>query len=59
MPYRKSKMVRARGERNHPFFAANGYLAIRVDMRGCSNSEGLMPDIYVPDKLADARHAIA
>ncbi|MYA88397.1 MAG: CocE/NonD family hydrolase [Boseongicola sp. SB0662_bin_57] len=58
IPYRKRDMVRARDERNHPHFAANGYACIRVDMRGSGDSEGHMPDMYSDDELADARHVI-
>lgn len=58
IPYRKADMVRARDERNHPFLAAHGYAAIRVDMRGSGDSEGLMPDMYDPSELADAREVI-
>ncbi len=58
IPYRKSDMVRARDERNHPFFAANGYACIRVDMRGSGDSEGHMPDMYAPAELDDARQVI-
>ena len=49
IPYRKGDMVRARDERNHPFFASNGYACLRVDMRGSGDSEGLMGDMYEPD----------
>lgn len=58
IPYRKTDMVRARDERNHPFLAAHGYAAIRVDMRGSGDSEGHMPDMYAPNELADAREVI-
>ena len=58
IPYRKTDMVRARDERNHPFFAANGYACLRVDMRGSGDSEGLMPDMYTDNELSDARHVI-
>ncbi|MEM6659257.1 MAG: CocE/NonD family hydrolase, partial [Pseudomonadota bacterium] len=58
IPYRKSDMVRARDERNHPFFAANGYACIRVDMRGSGDSEGHMPDMYAEAELDDARQVI-
>lgn len=58
IPYRKSDMVRARDERNHPYLAAHGYAAIRVDMRGSGDSEGHMPDMYDPKELADAREVI-
>lgn len=58
IPYRKADMVRARDERNHPFFAANGYACIRVDMRGSGDSEGQMPDMYADAELSDARAVI-
>lgn len=58
IPYRKADMVRARDERNHPWLAARGYACLRVDMRGSGDSEGLMPDMYHPDELGDARHVI-
>lgn len=54
IPYRKRDMVRARDERNHPWFAAHGYACIRVDMRGSGDSEGLMTDMYSRDELGDA-----
>lgn len=58
IPYRKHDMVRARDERNHPYFAAHGYACLRVDMRGSGDSEGAMPDMYAPAELEDARHVI-
>ncbi len=58
IPYRKADLVRARDERNHPFFAAHGYACIRVDMRGSGDSEGHMPDMYAPAELDDARQVI-
>ncbi len=58
IPYRKTDMVRARDERNHPWFAANGYACIRVDMRGSGDSEGHMPDMYAEHELSDARYVI-
>ena len=54
IPYRKRDMVRARDERNHPVFAANGYACVRVDMRGSGDSEGLMTDMYAAAELDDA-----
>ena len=59
IPYRKTDMVRARDERNHPFFAEHGYACLRVDMRGSGDSEGQMDDMYSDHELADARHVIA
>ena len=59
IPYRKGDMTRARDERNHPAFAAQGYACLRVDMRGSGDSEGQMSDMYGEPELADARHVIA
>ena len=58
IPYRKRDLVRARDARNHPVFAANGYVCLRVDMRGSGDSEGAMPDMYAEAELSDARHVI-
>lgn len=58
IPYRKADMVRARDERNHPYFAAHGYACLRVDMRGSGDSEGRMQDMYGDHELADTRHVI-
>ena len=59
IPYRKRDMVRARDERNHPYFAEHGYVCLRVDMRGSGDSEGTMPDMYDETELSDARHVIS
>ncbi len=59
IPYRKRDMVRARDERNHPYFAGHGYACLRVDMRGSGDSEGVMQDMYSPAELDDARQLIA
>lgn len=58
IPYRKRDLVRARDERNHPYFAAHGYVCLRVDMRGSGDSEGQMPDMYSEAELADTRAII-
>lgn len=58
IPYRKADMTRARDERNHPAFAANGIASLRVEMRGSGDSEGHMPDMYAPNELNDAHHVI-
>ena len=54
IPYRKVDMVRARDERNHPYLAENGIVAVRVDMRGSGDSEGQMSDMYCEEELNDA-----
>ena len=38
----------------HGWFAAHGYAAIRVDMRGSGESDGHLADEYLTQELADA-----
>jgi putative CocE/NonD family hydrolase len=59
IPYRKRDGTLPRDERMHPWFAGHGYAAIRVDIRGNGDSEGLMEDEYSPQELADAVEVIA
>ena len=59
IPYRKADMVRARDERNHPYFASHGYACLRIDMRGSGDSEGYMPDMYTDAELSDAQDVIS
>ena len=54
LPYRKRDGTTARDSLTHPYFAGNGYAAIRVDMRGNGDSEGLMEDEYTERELEDA-----
>ncbi|GLS20619.1 hydrolase [Labrys miyagiensis] len=59
IPYRKRDGTRGRDEPMHGWFAENGYAAIRVDMRGSGESDGLMDDEYLPQELNDACEVIA
>jgi uncharacterized protein len=59
IPYRKRDRTRTRDEAMHGWFAAHGYAAIRVDMRGCGDSEGLLEDEYLPIEQEDACAVIA
>ena len=58
LPYRKRDGTCIRDESNYPVFAAAGYAGVRVDMRGCGESDGLMADEYTPQELADAVEVI-
>ncbi len=58
IPCRKRDMVRPRDARTHPVFAAQGFACLRVDMRGSGDSEGVIPDMYHPNELSDARHVL-
>src|SRR5215469_15384913 len=59
LPYRKRDGTYARDALTHPYFAAHGYAAVRVDMRGCGDSDGLMFDEYTQQEHDDAVEVIA
>ncbi|MEJ6708493.1 MAG: CocE/NonD family hydrolase [Amylibacter sp.] len=53
LPYRKRDGTAARDAGTHPYLAGHGYVCVRVDMRGCGESEGLFEDEYSEQELAD------
>jgi uncharacterized protein len=59
IPYRKRDNTRARDARQHPYFAAHGYAAVRVDLRGSGDSEGVLTDEYLPLELQDGEDVLA
>jgi putative CocE/NonD family hydrolase len=58
IPYRKRDFTRSRDEPIHRYFALHGYAAIRVDLRGSGDSEGVLHDEYSPQEHADALEII-
>jgi putative CocE/NonD family hydrolase len=58
IPYRKRDGTRGRDEPMHGYFAAQGYAAIRVDMRGSGESDGLLDDEYIKLEQDDALEVI-
>jgi putative CocE/NonD family hydrolase len=58
LPYRKRDFTRRRDEGMHRWFAAHGYVAVRVDMRGSGESEGLLHDEYLALEQSDAIEVI-
>ncbi|MEZ0481443.1 CocE/NonD family hydrolase [Planococcus sp. SSTMD024] len=54
LPYRKNEFTALRDSLRHPYFAGHGYASIRVDMRGCGDSEGIMYDEYAKQEQDDA-----
>jgi putative CocE/NonD family hydrolase len=54
IPYRKRDFMRLRDESIHSWFAGHGYAAIRVDMRGSGESEGVLDDEYLKLEQDDA-----
>jgi uncharacterized protein len=59
IPYRKRDFVRRRDESMHRWFARHGYVAVRVDMRGSGESDGLLHDEYLAQEQNDAIEVIA
>ncbi len=59
IPYRKRDGTRVRDDPMHGYFAAHGYAAIRVDMRGSGESDGLLADEYLQQEQDDALEVIA
>jgi putative CocE/NonD family hydrolase len=59
IPYRKRDMTRGRDQQNHPYLAGHGYAAVRVDMRGSGDSDGVLVDEYRPQEHEDAEDVIA
>jgi putative CocE/NonD family hydrolase len=59
IPYRKRDFTSARDEPMHRYFAGHGYAAVRVDMRGSGDSDGVLADEYLAQELADGAEVIA
>ena len=58
IPYRKRDFTRARDEPMHHYFAGHGYVAVRVDLRGSGDSDGLLLDEYLKQEHDDALEVI-
>lgn len=58
LPYRKGDNTAARDSIHHAYFAGYGYAAVRVDMRGSGDSDGLLLDEYLPQEQLDALEVI-
>jgi putative CocE/NonD family hydrolase len=59
LPYRKRSGTYERDALTHPYFAGHGYAAVRVDIRGSGESEGLLFDEYAQQEQDDALEVIA
>jgi putative CocE/NonD family hydrolase len=58
IPYRKNDGTASRDVPRLPELASNGYAAVRVDLRGSGDSDGLMLDEYLQQELDDACQVI-
>jgi uncharacterized protein len=54
LPYRKGDGTATRDQPRHAYFAGHGYAVLRVDIRGSGESDGLLPDEYLPQEQRDA-----
>lgn len=59
LPYRRSDGTFRRDALRHPYLAAHGIAAVRVDMRGSGDSDGILLDEYLPQEQLDACAVIA
>jgi putative CocE/NonD family hydrolase len=58
-PYRKDDATAAGDEQMYGYFAAHGYACVRVDMRGCGDSEGILEGEYLAQEQDDAIDVLA
>ncbi|GHE87959.1 peptidase S15 [Aliiroseovarius zhejiangensis] len=58
LPYRKTDGTAERDAGMHPWIAQRGYACLRVDRRGCGESEGLFDDEYSEQELQDGEDVI-
>jgi putative CocE/NonD family hydrolase len=54
LPYRKGDGTYSRDQPRHAYFAGHGYAVLRVDIRGSGESDGILPDEYLPREQEDA-----
>lgn len=58
IPYRKRDAKADRDALTHPYFAGHGYAAMRVDIRGSGDSEGVLLGEYLKQEQDDALEII-
>jgi putative CocE/NonD family hydrolase len=59
LPYRKNDGTVARDAKRQPYLAGFGYAAVRVDMRGTGESDGILEDEYTEQEQEDALELVA
>ena len=59
LPYRKHDGTRSRDQGMHYYLAGHGYACLRVDIRGCGESEGVIDDEYSMQEQLDGLDLIA
>jgi uncharacterized protein len=59
LPYRKVDGTAVRDSQRQPYLAGHGYAAVRVDIRGTGESDGVLTDEYTPQEQDDALEILA
>jgi uncharacterized protein len=59
LPYRKGDATASDDAVRHPYFAGHGYAAVRVDIRGTGDSEGVLEDEYSRQEHDDALEVLS
>jgi len=59
LPYRKDDANANQDSTRNPYFAEHGYAAIRVDIRGTGDSDGILLDEYTRQEQDDALEVLA
>jgi uncharacterized protein len=59
LPYRKNDHTAVRDYERQPYIAGFGYAAVRVDMRGTGESDGILTDEYTEQEHEDGLEVIA
>jgi predicted acyl esterase len=59
LPYRKGDSMAVRDAQRQPYLAGHGYAAVRVDMRGSGDSDGVLTDEYARQEQDDALEVLA
>ena len=59
LPYRKVDGTAVRDSQRQPYLAGHGYAAVRVDMRGTGDSDGILTDEYTQQEQDDALEILA
>ena len=59
LPYRKVDGTAVRDSQRQPYLAGHGYAAVRVDMRGTGESDGVLTDEYTQQEADDALEILA
>ena len=58
IPYRRRDFTAAGDALHHPYIAGQGFAAVRCDIRGNGDSEGLFDDEYSKQELDDGYHVL-